>query len=425
MSRLLLKLETFFWVSEHNQVFVFYPQHTSLSQYLVMIRESNGRLVARFLERYGIKAVLLEDIVKLRFLILLLFSIGMVFAQSNQSVVEDNIRLGYEQLNSDYGFAQIFFQEALKQEPNNLRALLGRGKSLLYQGAATLAAEDFKKVLELDPNNVEAMISLADAYKKQYENDSVAYSGRLNEALVLLQRASQLEPSNAKVLNLIGIVKLLSGDVNSAKSLLEQAVTYASADSSDLKASDVAGIHVNLGIIYRQTGDDKLALQSFRRAVMLNPLSAVARTNVGHTYFLLDDCDQAVYELSQANKINPQYLQATANLAIVKFECGDVEGSVKYFEDALKLPGAINLAGLYTYIARAYMQQGRYDEALNRAQQGVLLPPARAEAYYYLGQVYEKRNAAGAIENAKKAYRSSLEIDPNYQLALTALARLP
>ena len=362
---------------------------------------------------------------KLRFLIILLFSIGLVFAQSNQSVVEDNIRLGYEQLNSDYGFAQIFFQEALKQEPNNVRALLGRGKSLLYQGAATLAAEDFKKVLELDPNNVEAMISLADSYKKQYESDSVAFSGRLNDALILLQRASQLEPNNAKVLNLIGIVKLLSGDINSAKSLLEQAVTYASADASDLKANDVAGIHVNLGIIYRETGDNKLALQSFRRAVMLNPLSAVARTNVGHTYYLLEDCDQAVYELSQANKINPQYLQATANLAIVKFECGDVEGSVKYFEDALKLPGAINLAGLYTYVARAYMQQGRYDEALNRAQQGVLLPPARAEAYYYLGQVYEKRNAAGAIENAKKAYRSSLEIDPNYQLALKALARLP
>jgi len=108
-------------------------------------------------------------------------------------------------------------------------------------------------------------------------------------------------------------------------------------------------------------------------------------------------------------------------LAISTFECGNVAESVKYFERAIGLPGAIDAAGLYTYLARAYMEQGKLDDALKLAQQGVLLPPVNAEAFYYLGQIYEKRNN---LEKAKQAYKRALELEANNQLVLTALNRL-
>ncbi len=358
---------------------------------------------------------------KFRLLVILIFSITLGYAQDSTSFVETQIQRGNEQLNFDPSFAQIYFQEALKSEPNNVKALLGKGKALSYQGFATLAAEEFNKILEIDANNVEALIELSEAYRRQYIADPIGLSNRLSEALSLLQRAASIEPNNPKIFNGLGIISFSNGDLNGARSQLEQAVSLAAVESSGIVSTNLAQMHVNLGIVYRDLGENQLALQSFRRAVMTNPLSAKARNYVGFTYSQLNNCDQAVYELRQAVKINPSYLEAASNLAISTFECGNVSESVKYFENAIALPGAINIAPLYTYLARAYSEQGRYDEALKLAQQGVLLPPARADAFYYLGQVYEKRDD---VTNAKKAYTRALELEPSNQLALTALSRI-
>ena len=358
---------------------------------------------------------------KFRILVLIIFSIAFGFAQDSTSFVETQIERGNEQLNYDAAFAQIYFQEALKVDPNNVDALLGKGKALVIQGAYTLAAAEFNKILAIDPNNVDALIELAEAYRKLYSVDPVGLASRLPEAMNLLQRAVSIEPDNAKALNAIGIISVYNNDLNGARSQLERAVSIASAESSGIAVNNVAQMHINLGVVYRELGETQLALQSFRRAVMTNPLSASARNYVGVTYKQLDNCDQAVYELRQAVKLNPRSLEAASNLAISTFECGNVSESVKYFERAIDLPGAIDAAGLYTYLARAYLEQGRLDDALKLAQQGVLLPPVRADSFYYLGQVYEKRNN---LEKAKQAYNRALELDANNQLALTALSRL-
>jgi hypothetical protein len=79
---------------------------------------------------------------------------------------------------------------------------------------------------------------------------------------------------------------------------------------------------------------------------------------------------------------------------------------------------------LYTYLARAYLAEGRVDDAVERAQQGALLPPEQAEAHFVLGQAYEARGAAGDRAAARDAYRTALELDPSYREALNALEAL-
>ena len=62
---------------------------------------------------------------------------------------------------------------------------------------------------------------------------------------------------------------------------------------------------------------------------------------------------------------------------------------------------------------------------MQRAAQGALLPPVRAEAFYHLGQAYQGRNESGDSQRAREAYESALELDANYQPASQALAALP
>ena len=73
-------------------------------------------------------------------------------------------------------------------------------------------------------------------------------------------------------------------------------------------------------------------------------------------------------------------------------------------------------------MGRAYLQVGRIDDALKRAQQGAILPPVSADALYYLGQAYE---AKGDTANAKQAYAQALELDETLTAARDAFNRLP
>lgn len=358
-------------------------------------------------------------------LTLLSLLLSLSFAQDDRSAAE-YIRDGQDNFErGDCAFAQYLFQEALKLEAGNIEGMLGKGRSLVCQGALALGIEEFQKARDVDPNNIDVHVQLARAYKEQYDADRDAYASRLTDALGVLQTAERLAPDNAEVLNMKGVVLFSQGDLDTARTSLERAVSLAAAPESGLNDLDVSVMNANLGRVYRDQGDLELALQAFRRAVSLNPKSAVAHNYVGNAYYMLGRCDDAVYELNQATSLQPSYLEAKANLAIALFECGDVAGSVSHFESALELPGSLNLPPLYTYVSRAYVSLGRFDDAVKRAQQGALLPPVTAEAFYYLGQAYEGRNGAGDIERAKEAYESALELNPNDQLSQDALGRLP
>jgi tetratricopeptide (TPR) repeat protein len=361
--------------------------------------------------------------VRKQWLALVLSSFVMVgFAQDRSE--EDYIRGGNSFMaQGDCAFAQYQFQEALKIDANNVEAMLGKGRSLVCQGAVALGIEEYQKVLGADPNNVVAHVRLAEAYQQQFQSDQTRYADGLGESLTLLTIAESLEPNNPEVLNAKGVSLYLNDDLAGSRAALERAVSLANTET--LSGRDVAQMHINLGSVYRDLGELELALASYRRAVTLNPLSANAHKNVGAIHAQLDNCEEAIYELTQAVNLNPQQLDALSNLAITEFDCGNVEASVPRFEKALEMPGALNIPPLYTYLSRAYVQQGKFDDAVKRAQQGALLPPVTADALFYLGEAYEKRNGTGDIQRAREAYQSALEVDPNYPGVQEALSRLP
>ena len=347
--------------------------------------------------------------------------IGLALAQDSA----DNIEQGYAILESgdDCAFAQYLFREALKEDENNVEALVGNGRALTCQGAYQLGIEELQKARQLDSDNVDAAVELAKAYQDQYKGDRETFAGRLDEALAILQEAEAVEPQNPSVLNGKGVILYYQGNTVEARTTFEKAISNASeANSSDIT---IAQIYINLGGAYSDLGELELALQAFRRAVTLNPSSAIAHGNVGNTYALLEQCDDAIYELTQATKLNPTKVDIKANIAFTLFNCGSVAESVPHFEEALELTGALNFPPLYTYLSRAYVEQGNFDEAVRRAQQGALLPPVTAEAFYYLAQAYEARQASGDTARAREAYESALEIDPAYTQAQEALNATP
>lgn len=326
----------------------------------------------------------------------------------------------------DCALAQFFYQEALRTEPNNAAALVGKGRALACQGAYPAAIEAFQAAQAADANLVDAHVYLAIAYQNQFQSDPTAYAGRLADALDAIQRAERIKADDWRVQNTKGVILYLSGDLGAARTTLERAATLvASGDpaSTQLGVNERSTVQVNLGRVYRDLGDLELALQAFRRAVVLDPSSATAHNNLGNIAFRLGDCSTAEYELSQAASLAPQSVSAVSQLGIALFECGDVAGSVPKLEAAVALDGAVFLPPVYTYLARAYLEVGRVDDAVKYAQYGSVLPPQSADAYYWLGKAYQRRGGTSDAANAKRAFESAVDLDPDYAAARKELGQ--
>jgi tetratricopeptide (TPR) repeat protein len=322
----------------------------------------------------------------------------------------------------DCALAQYFFQEALKRDEGNVEALVGKGRSLSCQNAFNAAVESLRRAIEVDPRHVPAYVHLALTYQEQYMFDSATYANRLGEALDVLQRAENVGPNDATVQNTKGIVLYQAGNLDQARVTLERAHQLAVA--AQLTDRERSTIQLNLGRTYRDLDELELAQQAFRRAVVLDPASAAAHNNLGNVMFRLGDCSGAEFELSQAVSLAPNSLSAVSSLAIALFECNRVSETIPLFERALQLDGAVFAPPLFTYLARAYLDAGRLDDAVRRAQQGALLPPESAEAHYYLGTVYQARRGQGDVEAARRAFERALELDPGFDPARQALTAL-
>lgn len=325
--------------------------------------------------------------------------------------------------NGDCALAQFFFQEAMLRDPSNASAHVGIGRALACQGAYPAAIEAYQAALAIDANHLDALVHLAIAYQNQFQSDPVTFSGRLADALDVIQRAERVRGDDARVQNTKGIVLYQLGDLAQARTTLERAASLASADDSGLSNPEKSTVQVNLGRVYRDLEELELAQQAFRRAVVLDPASATAHNNLGNVAYRLGDCTTAEYELSQAVNLDPNSLSAASQLGIALFECGDITNSVRRLENATKMPGAAFVPPLFTYLARAYLEIGRVDDAVFVAQQGALLPPETAEAHYWLGRAYAQRGGQNDTQNARSAWQRALEIDANYAPAREALGQ--
>jgi tetratricopeptide (TPR) repeat protein len=318
--------------------------------------------------------------------------------------------------------AQYFYQEALKLESDNDSALVGKGRSLACRGALGEAIRAFEAAIASNAQNISAHVQIALAYERQHRSDPTAFPSRLGEALEVLATAEAIAPDSAQVLNTKGIILYNLGNLDEAEDALEIAAGLASVASADLDDGERSRIQVNLGRVYRDQGELEKARLTFRRAVVLDPTYGAAHNNLGNVEFALGNCVDAEYELAQAVSLSPRSLSAVAQLAIAMFECGNVRASLPYFERAVEIEGAVLLPPVYTYLSRVYLEIGRTDEAVRRAQQGALLPPESAEAHFHLGQAYAER---GDSDLARNAFERALELDPGLDGVQEALSQLP
>ena len=138
------------------------------------------------------------------------------------------------------------------------------------------AIEEYKKVIQLDPRNLETLNNLGVIHKDL---------GKYREAREYFQKALSINPNSAKVHNNLGLINYLHGDYG--KALTEYKKALAS-DPDNLES------YTNLGVLYKKVGDLVSASDNFRKALSINPFHPETHYNLGLIYEARGEIEKSI-----------------------------------------------------------------------------------------------------------------------------------
>ena len=175
-----------------------------------------------------------------------------------------------------------------------------------------------------------------------------------------------------------------------------------------------AFVYNNLGIVYRERGDNEQALAQFREAVRLNATYAAPRVLLGSSLLALGRVREAAVELETAVKINPREPSARLELARAYARTGNMTGAVEQFR-RLRQQAAGDPEYAYQ-LGRAYMKLSAWCIA-----EITRVAPDSARVYQMLA---ENRAAQGRAGEAIRAYLKAAAADPRLPGIHLALAQI-
>ena len=216
--------------------------------------------------------------------------------------------------------------------------------------------------------------------------------GALDAAVEAYRRAAAARPPARGAANhlVLGLVK--AGRAADAIALARSAVEAAPADAEGWFTLGLAQSDV----------DADAAIDSFHRAIAIDPRHVLARYNLALVLYHADKPDAALDELRQALAIQPRP-EIHYTLGIVRWHRGDLDGAV----DALEAAVAANPSYADAHLALGTVLKARGDlpRAAASLRRAVALAPAQAAPHIVLAQTLA---LAGDREGAR---RESLESD--------------
>jgi tetratricopeptide (TPR) repeat protein len=227
--------------------------------------------------------------------------------------------LGYDLARrGQYEEALEQFNEALREKPQFVDAMVNVGRILALQGKLDEATTRFEEALRIHPGSVLAQFDLANVHAARGEFDEAIRHyreairldpeyfpahrelgnllfdrGRIDESIAPLKEALRGNAVSLDVYNNLAIALAKTGQIDEAIGLLRAALR---ADPKDPET------HNNLGIILAGTGQVEDGAEQFREAVRLRPDFAQAHENLSRALGLLGKAEEARYHHLEAQR---------------------------------------------------------------------------------------------------------------------------
>jgi len=249
--------------------------------------------------------------------------------------------------------AIALYQEAVRRNPDSLAGLLGLGTALEQSEQHAMAADTFRRAIQLYPANALLWQELAHVYVSQ---------GQRTEALKAVQKSLELDRDVPEAHLLLGkIWGQDSGDLERAEASTREAIrlwpNYAQA-------------HVNLAIFLFQENRIEEASYHFEYALRLQPGYALGHFDYGLMFRSLGRVDEAVQQMRAAVQAEPNYAEAHEALGALAESSGKMEEAILEYSEAVKINPQFSQAQLE--LGAALVKTGNLEEAAQHLTQASL-----------------------------------------------------
>lgn len=227
-------------------------------------------------------------------------------------------------------------------------------------------------------------------------------SGHLEQAEALYRQVLQAEPEHAEAIHFLGLIAHQTGKGEVAAELIDRAI----------RLNPTSQMHTNLGVVLQSLQRMDAAVESYRRAISLDPSFADPQYNLGLLYQLLGRNDEAVGCYERVLSLDSRHALAWNNLGEAMRELGRHEEALACYGKALALdPG---FAGACNNMGVAYKEIGKVDDAVAWYRKALTLGPGDGAAHVHacvnLGNALADQ---GNIPEAIACHRKALELKPD------------
>lgn len=258
------------------------------------------------------------------------------------------------------------FKQVLNIHPQNLDALLGLGEVMLERDPS-IAQKYFQEAVKVEPGNYKSYFGIARCLQQQ---------NRYADALEQYEAALKLSPSHPELHYYMGTTFFGSQDYEQAIECFNQAIkhaplhVYAYHDRGSAKRmlgqydkafkdytiaiqtanQDAEGIFYNnrASLLVKMELPEQ-ALQDYQQAIALDPENYLFYNNRGCLHFEQGDYEKAIQDFDRCLALLPQYVPACCNKGNALFKLGKVAEARAAYDRTISLDGKF---------ANAYLNRG-------------------------------------------------------------------
>lgn len=261
----------------------------------------------------------------------------------------------------------------------------------------------------------EALISLQNSVNKAeipgayyYLGLSYLSKGELEQAISRFQRVVDLNPDMIQAHLLLAITHLKKRRTDVAVKAAQKAVDI---DEENAFAHNV------LGSAYMAAGKYDLAMEEFDRAIELNPALIDVHLKKGAYNLLSGYSEKAEDEFRNAVEVAPEVLQTRVILAQYYIKQKKFNDAIKVLKEGLKENP--NDAVLYNIMGAAHLGKGEADAATEYYEKAIGSNPKFFLPYFNLATLYTFK---GHQDKAMNEFKKVLEVDGSNARALIGIA---
>jgi tetratricopeptide (TPR) repeat protein len=275
----------------------------------------------------------------------------------------------YEQ-RKDYKDAIDAYQHAIVLDRDNLDAIRGLAENLMEDGQLDAALEQYKVIVDSNPEDAQSYVRMAEIYRRQSKFDI---------ALESLKKADTLVPDQAEVAYNIAAVYQAQGRYDDAIKILQDLLKKT--DSSQADRNNRAIFVERLGMIYREQENYTAAVDTFRKLLPLGDENARSGyQEIIETYREAKQWPQATAVAKEAVQKMPDDRDLRMVLDGQRADMGEADSAIADMKSMLK--GNAEDREVYLRLGIVYTRLKRWNDAQDALTKAEDLTPKNEDKAY-------------------------------------------